>query len=126
MPLHSSDVTVQRRNALHGEAQDLRGRGSNGALRSQAVHDARRGKPARSRRLDILRSALLDSQGAVASHRATNYPIPVSGVEEIKQAIDKLSFKERCELMAVLAPPAYDEWDRQMLSDSERARSSTV
>jgi hypothetical protein len=43
----------------------------------------------------------------------------VSGVEEIKQAIDKLSFKERCELMAVLAPPAYDEWDRQMLSDSE-------
>jgi hypothetical protein len=76
-------------------------------------------KPSRSRRLDILGSALLDSQGAVASHRASNYPVPVSGVEEIKQAIDKLSFKERCELMAVLAPPAYDEWDRQMLSDSE-------
>lgn len=43
----------------------------------------------------------------------------MSGVEEIKQAIDKLSFQERCELMAMLTPRAYDEWDQQMLKDSE-------
>jgi hypothetical protein len=43
----------------------------------------------------------------------------MSGVEEIKQAIDRLSFQERCELMAMLAPPTYDEWDQQMLNDSE-------
>ena len=49
----------------------------------------------------------------------------MSGVDEIKQAIDRLSFQERCELMAMLAPPAYDEWDQQMLSDSEQGESST-
>jgi hypothetical protein len=43
----------------------------------------------------------------------------VSTVQEIKQAIDKLSFQERCELMVILTPPAYDEWDQQMLKDSE-------
>ena len=40
-------------------------------------------------------------------------------MEEIKKAIDKLSFQERSELMAMLAPPIYDEWDQQMLADSE-------
>ena len=43
----------------------------------------------------------------------------MSTVEEIKQAIDRLSFQERCELMALLNPPEYDEWDQQMLKDSE-------
>lgn len=43
----------------------------------------------------------------------------MSTVQEIKQAIDQLSFQERCELMVMLAPPAYDEWDEQMLKDSE-------
>ncbi len=43
----------------------------------------------------------------------------MSGVKEIKRAIDNLSFQERCELMAMLAPPAYDEWDQQMMKDSE-------
>lgn len=43
----------------------------------------------------------------------------MSGIQEIKQAIDNLSFQERCELMAILAPPSYDEWDQQMMKDSE-------
>lgn len=43
----------------------------------------------------------------------------MSTVQEIKQAIDQLSFQDRCELLAMLAPPAYDEWDEQMLKDSE-------
>ena len=43
----------------------------------------------------------------------------MSTVQEIKRAIDKLSFQERCELMVMLTPPAYDEWDQQMLKDSE-------
>jgi hypothetical protein len=55
----------------------------------------------------------------VASHFQADYSHEVSGVKEIKQAIDNLSFQERCELMAMLAPPAYDEWDQQMMKDSE-------
>jgi hypothetical protein len=43
----------------------------------------------------------------------------MSTVQEIKEAIEKLSFQERCELMAVLNPPQYDEWDQEMLKDSE-------
>ncbi len=73
----------------------------------------------RSQKCHILGSTLLNSIGAVASLRARKYPAVVSGVEEIKQAIDRLTVQERCELMAMLAPPAYDEWDQQMLSDSE-------
>jgi hypothetical protein len=42
----------------------------------------------------------------------------MSAVEEIKQVIDKLSFQERCELMAMLAPPVYDERDQQMVQDA--------
>lgn len=40
-------------------------------------------------------------------------------MQEIKEVIDKLSFQDRCELMVTLAPPAYGEWDEQMLKDSE-------
>jgi hypothetical protein len=42
----------------------------------------------------------------------------MSTVQEIKQAIDRLSFQERCELLMLLNPPEYDEWDQQMLKDS--------
>lgn len=42
----------------------------------------------------------------------------MSTLEEIKDAIDKLSFQERCELLAMLNPSSYDEWDRTMLADS--------
>jgi len=45
--------------------------------------------------------------------------VPVSTVQEIKKAIERLSFQERCELMVLLNPPEYDEWDQQMLKDSE-------
>ena len=40
-------------------------------------------------------------------------------VEEIKAAIDQLSFQERCELNALLNPLPDDEWDKQMRADSE-------
>ena len=40
-------------------------------------------------------------------------------VEEIKAAIDKLSFQERCELNALLNPLPDDEWDKQMRADAE-------
>lgn len=43
----------------------------------------------------------------------------VTAVQEIKQAIETLSFRERCELMAILIPPVYDEWDEQMVKDAE-------
>lgn len=46
------------------------------------------------------------------------YSQGVTAVEEIKQAIEKLSFQERCELMAMLVPPVYDEWDEQMVKDA--------
>jgi hypothetical protein len=67
----------------------------------------------------ILGSTPWIRRDAVATFGAGKYPAVVSGVAEIKQAIDRLSFQERCELMAMLAPPVYDEWDQQMLSDSE-------
>ena len=40
-------------------------------------------------------------------------------VEEIKAAIDKLSFEERCELNSLLNPLPDDEWDKQMRADAE-------
>ena len=40
----------------------------------------------------------------------------MSTVAEIKEAIDRLSFKERCELMALLSPD--DDWDREMRADA--------
>jgi hypothetical protein len=41
----------------------------------------------------------------------------MSTVEEIKQAIAKLSLREYCELMAELHPYPDDEWDKQMKAD---------
>lgn len=46
------------------------------------------------------------------------YSRQVSGLKEIKAAIDELSSQERCELMAMLNPPANDEWDEQMVKDA--------
>jgi len=46
----------------------------------------------------------------------------VTKVEEIKAAIDKLSFRERCELNALLHPLPDDEWDKQMRADAEAGR----
>ncbi len=43
----------------------------------------------------------------------------MSTVVEIKNAIDKLSPRERCELNALLRGWDDDEWDRQMAADSE-------
>ncbi len=43
----------------------------------------------------------------------------VTTVEEIKAAIEKLSFQERCELIALLNPLPDDEWDQQMRADAE-------
>jgi hypothetical protein len=42
----------------------------------------------------------------------------VSTVEEIKSAIDGLSFEERCRLMALLNPVPDDDWDREMRADA--------
>ena len=41
----------------------------------------------------------------------------MSTVAEIKEAIDRLSPQEYCELMSVLHPFEDDEWDRQMKAD---------
>ena len=43
----------------------------------------------------------------------------MSHVEEIKAAIDQLSFQERCELHALLNPEPDDEWDKQMAADAK-------
>lgn len=43
----------------------------------------------------------------------------VTKVEEIKAAIDRLSFQERCELNTLLHPDPDDEWDKQMRADAE-------
>lgn len=41
----------------------------------------------------------------------------MSTVAEIKEAIDRLSPQEYCELMSVLHPFDDDDWDRQMKAD---------
>ena len=46
----------------------------------------------------------------------------VTTVEEIKAAIDKLSFEERCKLNALLNPLPDDEWDKQMRADAEAGK----
>lgn len=43
----------------------------------------------------------------------------MSTVAEIKSAIDRLTFEERCELEALLHPRVDDDWDRQMAADAE-------
>jgi hypothetical protein len=42
----------------------------------------------------------------------------MSTVAEIKEAIDRLSPQEYCELMSVLHPFEDDDWDRQMKADA--------
>lgn len=43
----------------------------------------------------------------------------MSRVEELKAAIEQLSFEERCELNAWLNPLLNDEWDQPMRADAE-------
>ena len=43
----------------------------------------------------------------------------VSRVEQIKAAIEQLSFEERCELNALLNPLPDDDWDKQMSADAD-------
>lgn len=57
-------------------------------------------------------AALLDHAAKPSYHAA------VSTVEEIKTAIDRLSFEERCRLMALLSPIPDDDWDRKMRADA--------
>jgi hypothetical protein len=42
----------------------------------------------------------------------------VSTVEEIRSAIDGLTFEDRCRLMALLNPFPDDDWDREMRADA--------
>jgi len=46
----------------------------------------------------------------------------MSTVAEIKEAIDRLSPQEYCELMSVLHPFEDDDWDRQMKADAAAGR----
>ena len=46
----------------------------------------------------------------------------MSTVAEIKEAIDRLSPQEYCELMLVLHPFEDDDWDRQMKADAAAGR----
>lgn len=50
---------------------------------------------------------------------AEDYFEPMSKVEQIKAEIDQLSFREKCELNALLHTWPDDEWDKQMMADSE-------
>jgi hypothetical protein len=43
----------------------------------------------------------------------------MSTVAGIKEAIDRLTFEERCELEALLHPRVDDDWDRQMAAEAE-------
>ena len=50
----------------------------------------------------------------------------MSTVAEIKEAIDRLSSREYCELMSVLHPFEDDDWDRQMKSDAAAGRFTAM
>jgi hypothetical protein len=47
-------------------------------------------------------------------------------VTEIKAAIESLSPREYCELMAILHPAVDDEWDQQMRADAVNGRLDRV
>ena len=50
----------------------------------------------------------------------------MSTVTEIKEAIDRLTPKEYCELMSVLHPFEDDDWDRQMKADAAAGRFAAM
>ena len=50
----------------------------------------------------------------------------MSTVAEIKEAIDRLSLQEYCELMSVLHPFEDDDWDRQMKADAAAGRFTAM
>jgi hypothetical protein len=47
-------------------------------------------------------------------------------VLEIKEAIDRLSPQEYCELMSVLHPFEDDDWDRQMKADAAAGKFAVI
>lgn len=51
-----------------------------------------------------------------------DYFVSMSMVEKIKAEIDQLSFREKCELNALLHPLPDDEWDKQMRADAESGK----
>jgi hypothetical protein len=50
----------------------------------------------------------------------------MSTVAEIKEAIDRLSSQEYCELMSVLHPFEDDDWDRQMKADAAAGKFTAM
>jgi len=50
----------------------------------------------------------------------------MSTVAEIKEAIDRLSPQEYCELMSALHPFEDDEWDRQMKADAAAGKFAAM
>jgi hypothetical protein len=50
----------------------------------------------------------------------------VSTVLEIKEAIDRLSPQEYCELMSVLHPFEDDDWDRQMKAGAAAGKFAVI
>jgi hypothetical protein len=50
----------------------------------------------------------------------------MSTVLEIKEAIDRLSPQEYCELMSVLHPFEDDDWDRQMKADAAAGKFAVI
>ncbi len=50
----------------------------------------------------------------------------MSTVAEIKEAIDRLSAQDYCELMAVLHPFEDDDWGRQMKADAAAGKFTVM
>ena len=50
----------------------------------------------------------------------------MSTVTEIKEAIDRLSPQEYCELMSVLHPFEDDDWDREMKADAAAGSTGRI
>lgn len=50
------------------------------------------------------------------------YDSSMTSLVEIKAAIDRLSPREYCELMAMLHPSTDDEWDRRIVADVAAGR----
>ena len=50
----------------------------------------------------------------------------MSTVEEIKEAIGRLSLEERAEMLAELCGWADDDWDRQMKRDAAAGKFATL
>jgi len=56
----------------------------------------------------------------------STHKFPIVSIEQIKEAIDQLSFEERAELAAWLHGWKDDEWDEQMKRDIADGRFDAV